>query len=132
MVTQRGATKFMSGFDEQQAHIAFSLHGRALRFIIDVPHRDEERFTKTPSTGKDRTEQAAYKAWESECRRVWRALAAVIKAKFIAFDDGVYSFDEAFLPDIVMPDGKRVLEHSVPAIASAYETGKTPPLLPAT
>lgn len=70
-------------------------------------------------------------AVEKERRRRWRALQLSIKAKLASVDDGIETFEEAFLAHIVMPDGLTVAEHSVPRIEAAYKGGPLQPLLPA-
>ena len=62
--------------------------------------------------------------------RVATALALVVKAKLEAVQSGIVGFEDEFMAHIVMPDGKTVAEHARPLIASAYETGKVPALLP--
>lgn len=130
MVVKRGARKFGTMTDENHAYVMFQINDRSLQFEIKLPDISDKRFTKTP-TGKARQEPAIYKEWEAECRRVWRALAAVIKAKFIAVEDNVYTFDEAFLSDIVLHNGMTMGRLAVPQIAESYANKKMPPLLSA-
>lgn len=64
-------------------------------------------------------------------RRLARALLLVLKAKLEAVASGVSIFDDEFLANIVMPDGKLVSAHVRPALTVAYERrGETPALLP--
>jgi hypothetical protein len=68
-------------------------------------------------------------AHEAETRQRWRALVLVTKARLEAVESGIESVEEAFLANVVMPDGRTVAAHTRPAIAQAYETGGTPALL---
>lgn len=129
IVERYGAEQFMSGWSAEQALIAFSMCERQIRFILPMPDKSEKRFTITP-TGKDRSTDAALKEWEKACRQRWRALALVIKAKLEAVESGIAVFEDEFMANIVMPNGRTVSEEVRPRIASAYESGEMPALLP--
>lgn len=123
-----GAQQFMSGWSAEQAMIAFTMQDRQVRFVLQMPAKDERRFTHH-SRGM-REPAAALKEWEQACRQRWRALALVIKAKLEAVESGISVFEDEFLANIVMPTGQTVGEHVRPRIAEAYTTGDMPPLLP--
>lgn len=57
-------------------------------------------------------------------------LLLVIRAKLEAVESGISVFEDEFLANVVMPDGRTVSQHSRPMIATAYETGRVQPLLP--
>ena len=130
-LTRYGASKFMYGWDQDQAIIAFQAHDRHIRFRLPLPARDDPGFTTyrrgSYNTYK-RTADAAEKAWEQACRQSWRALALVVKAKLEAVSAGISEFEDEFLAYIVMPDGKTISSHVRPAIEHAYETGTMPQL----
>lgn len=88
--------------------VVFEMGERRIIFRLQMPGEDEAR----------------------ERRRRWRALLLTIKAKLAAVDDGIETFDEAFLAHIVMPDGLTVAEHTLSNIESAYKGGPMQPLLP--
>ncbi len=54
----------------------------------------------------------------------------VIKAKLEAMESDIPHFEDVFMANIVMLDGRLVGEHARPMIASAYENGNMQPLLP--
>jgi hypothetical protein len=54
-----------------------------------------------------------------------------IKAKLEAVEAKIETFEEAFLAHVVLPDGKTVGEHALPAVAAIYKGGQLSPLLPA-
>lgn len=121
MLRRYGADKFLSGWTSEVAKIGFQAHGRMIRFELPLPQPGE---FKTSHGGRRRLNDAAQKrACEAEHRRRWRALALVIKAKLEAVASGVSEFETEFLPFIVMPDGRTVSQHVLPAIATAYRTG---------
>ena len=129
IVERYGADQFMSGWTNEKAVIGFRMAGRQIRFILTMPSKDEPTFHKTP-TGKPRAEAAALKEWEQACRASWRALALVIKAKLEAVESGISMFEDEFMANIVMPNGRTVGDEVRPLIATAYESGNMPALLP--
>lgn len=112
------------------AAIAFRIQGRNVRLFLSLPSREDERFWVTPGGRRRRDGDQAYKNWEQECRRMWRSLAEVIKAKLIAVDDGISTIEREFMADIMLPDGQTVSEHISEKIGEAYSTGRMVPLLP--
>lgn len=131
MLIRYGADQFVSGWGEAEARIQFRANGRYVRFVLPLPPKTEKRFThQARYDWRPRTQGEAVKAWEAELRRLWRALALVVKAKLEAVQSGIVGFEDEFMAHIVMPDGKTVAEHARPMIASAYETGKMLPMLP--
>lgn len=107
LLERYGATRFASFSEPERAAILFEVEGRRIRFTIAVPKDSEQKV-----------------------RAIWRALLLSVKAKLVSVDQKIETFEEAFMAHVVMPDGKTVAEHALPAIARAYETGNMPPLLP--
>lgn len=116
----------------KRARLEFIANGRRVRFDLMLPPRNEKRFTRHPKySWQTRTDAQALAAWEAETRRLWRALLLAIKAKLEVVQSGLAIFEEEFLANIVMPDGRTVGEHAMPAIAESYRTGQAVALLPA-
>ena len=86
--------------------VAFRIQGRNILFAMNVPD----------GVQKERT--------------IWRALLLTIKAKLESASSGIETFEEAFLANIVMPDGQTVAEHTRPAIEAGYSGDNSVPLLP--
>ncbi len=124
-----GADQFMYGWDGDRAVIGFRASDRQIKFVIDLPDRNDREFTHH-SRGR-RTADAALKAWEQACRQRWRALALVIKAKLEAVESGISEFESEFLAHIVLPNGSTVGDWVAPQIDVAYTTGQMPSMLPA-
>jgi hypothetical protein len=124
-----GADGFMYGWEGERAVVAFRAHGKMLRFIVPLPDRDSAEFARTP-TGRRRTGNSSQEAYEQAVRQRWRALALVIKAKLEAVESGIESFEQAFLANILLPDGQTVGQWLVPQVEQAYLTGQMPALLP--
>jgi hypothetical protein len=107
-----GADRFAYFTETGKAIIVFEAHDRRLRFDLPMPGGESER--------------------DAQARRQkWRALLLCIKAKLESVQSKIETFEEAFLAHVVMPDGKTVAEHAIPAIASVYQGGHMQPLLPA-
>ncbi len=122
-----GAEQFAYATVQAKAMIGFTMLGRQVRFIL--PLSPQSDFRKTP-TGRDRTEKSQYEAWEQACRQRWRALLLVIKAKLEATECGISTFESEFMANIVLPDGTTAGEFMLPQIATAYEKGTMPAMLP--
>lgn len=108
LLRKYGADSFGYAQELTRVSLGFRANGRMVRFTVMMPD--------------ERQEAAAM-------RSRWRALLLCIKAKLESVACGIETFDEAFMPHVVMPDGKTVSQHALPGIKQAYETGKMPPLL---
>ena len=126
-ITRYGATGFMYYWRGDRAVIGFELQSRGIRFQLDMPDRNERRFTHT-DRGKVKSTEAANKHYEQATRQRWRALALVIKAKLEAVESGIVEFDEEFMAHIVMPDGQTMGEAALPKMQAVLE-GRSPTLM---
>jgi hypothetical protein len=107
LVKKYGAKGFASGWHEGTARVQFFAHDRHIRFTIAIPDV------------------------EVRARERWRALLLLVKAKLVAVDAKVVTFEEAFVGEIVMPEtGKTVWESVREPVRLAYQTNSTVPLLP--
>lgn len=130
ILSRYGANRFMYGWHDESAVIAFEMSHRQIRFVLPLPSRNGKEFTHTP-TGKVRKSQAdVEKVYDQAVRQKWRALALVIKAKLEAVESGITIFEDEFMAHVVLPNGQTTGEWARPQIQSAYDTGKMPPLLP--
>ena len=131
-----GATGFQYGWQEvgdgkRKAKIEFEAQDRHVRFLLPLPSRDSDEFTKT-TRGKDRTDDAAIKSWEQACRQRWRALALAIKAKLEAVNADITDFEDEFMSQVVDPEtGMTIGEIVRPMIALRYEGRPSQLALPA-
>lgn len=122
-----GADNFAYATSSGKALIGFTMNDRQIKFILPLPTKEE--FSKTP-TGRARTENSQYEAWEQACRQRWRALNLVIKAKLEAVECGISVFDDEFMSNIVLPGGQTVSDFMKPQIEQAYICGTVPQILP--
>jgi hypothetical protein len=111
-LTKRGAAAFGYNWTAAEAVVAFTLNGLQVRMGLALPTRAD---FKDYTAGNSRR-VSGQKAYDDEVRRRWRALFLVIKAKLIAVDEGITSLEREFLSDIVLADGRTVLEQMRPAI----------------
>lgn len=130
IIRRYGATSFASFESGTHAMIAFEMQGRRIVFKLPLPDRNAQEFKFTPAKRLRRTSDQIMAAWEQACRSRWRALFLCIKAKLESVEAEIETFEDAFLAHIQMPDGLTVSDHVRPRIATAYETGNMPPLLP--
>lgn len=132
-VRRFGAASFQSGESDDVGIIAFEAEGRKVRFRLPLPHRQDRRFThqrvNQHSIETPRKPDAAIRAWEQACAESWRALAAVVKAKLLAVEARIVTFEEEFLAHVVMPNGRTVHEEIKANVALAYQSGEVLPLL---
>jgi hypothetical protein len=128
LLRQHGATGFMSGWVDSHAQTAFEMKGRRIRFVLHLPRPNDKQFTETRRG--TRAMDVSTRMWEQACRSSWRALLLVIKAKLEAVQVGISVFEDEFLANIVMPDGRTVGEQVRPNIELAYRGGMVKPLLP--
>lgn len=122
-----GADNFAYAMTAGKALIGFTMYERQIKFILPLPAKEE--FKLTP-TGRTRTENSQYEAWEQACRQRWRALNLVIKAKLEAVECGISVFEDEFMANIVLPGGQTVGDFMKPQIERAYISGEVPQLLP--
>lgn len=129
-VVKYGATAVMIG-DEPRAGggIEFEMRGRRIRFRVRYPDPKDKEFTQI-APYRTRAPAEARRRWEAECRRLWRVLLLTIKSRCEAVENGLVSFEEEWLPFIVIPGENRTIgELLVPQLDEVYRTRTLPPLL---
>lgn len=129
LLDRYGADQFMYGSKSKEAQIMFVKHNRIVRFKVDMPDKNDERFLKT-DTGRERKKDAAFREYEQEKRRRWRGLLLVIKGKLEAVDTGIETFECAFLAHFVLPDDKTIADHIIPKLDQACEGKAIKGLIP--
>lgn len=122
-----GAVSFLSGYHQNSSFVQFIMSNRQVRLYLKTPQLSE--FTKTEK-GYARGRDAQEVARDQALRQRWRALLLVIKAKLEAVESGISSFEEEFLPHILLPDGTTVAQWMIPQVTEAYKTGQMPQMLP--
>lgn len=106
LVNRYGADGFGIMSMNGLAQIAFRVNNRNILFKMSIPEGAQKE------------------------RAIWRAMLLTIKAKFESAARGIETFEDAFLANIVMPNGQTVSEATRPAIAQQYAGKANVPLLP--
>ena len=101
------------------------MSGRRVQIMLLPPIDD---YARTPRNAR-RTAAAQRSVWEQSCRRRWRALLLIIRAKLEAVESGIATLESEFLANLVLPDGGTVGDWLEPQIDQAYATGRMPPML---
>ncbi len=127
LIERFGASDFGFVAGSARATVAFRYQGRTVRFDLELPSRSE--FAETPVRGRARSPAAAHRSWQRACDAKWRSLLLLIKALFVAIEDGLLDFDRAFMHDIVMPDGRTVGQRLLADVQSAVTNNQNVPLL---
>lgn len=63
---------------------------------------------------------------EKEEMRLWRVLRLKLKLHLEEMLEPTARFDEVFMAYILLPDGRTIAEHVLPAIEQSYKTNKPP------
>jgi len=127
-LTRYGATAFTYGWTAGRAAIEFEMDGRRIRFVLPLPDRNDEAFTRTPTTGKARSASTAESEYDKAVRQRWRAMHLMVLAKLEGVAGGIVTFEQEFLPHTVLPSGRTVFEEIAPAVTLAYESKSVIPL----
>lgn len=100
-----------------------------VKLTVERPDPGSRELLYTP-TGRPRSAASVREAAEAEERRRWRSLLLVTKARLVAIDDGVQTIEQAFMADLVLPDGSTVGEWLAPQLDAVYSTATMPTLVP--
>jgi hypothetical protein len=126
-VKRYGAGKIATYEDDDRVVFAFEMRKRQVKFLMPLPQQKDYKYTNGGRHG--RVGDPNPTAYEQAIRQRWRALLLTIKAKLESVEVGIETFDEAFMAQIVLPNGKTMAEWAAPQIQVAYEKNTMPPLL---
>lgn len=91
----------------QDVMVEFVIAHVRVRFLMAMPSPDEVRYN---AAGAKMSAKQATQALAKTTRLRWRGLQELIQAKLEAWDLGVLSFEEAFLPHIVIESGRTIAQ----------------------
>lgn len=128
LLRKYGGNAFAYGNDDNRVMIGFRIFTMdkfplAVRMEMPIPSPADKRFTHTRVNGDRRHPEAATKAWEQECRALWRALVLVVKAKLEACAIGISTVEREFYADIVLPNGLTMMQYQGADVRRMLETG---------
>lgn len=128
MLVAHGCDRFGSMADSTTARIMFSCQGISYLIHINLPDPNDDAFWfyMRGSVQHRRAEPEGQDRYRAELNRRWRALYAVIKAKLIAVDEGITTFEDEFLAHTVLAGGHTFSETYVPMLRQAAEQGQLP------
>ncbi len=86
----------------QQVSFPANFKGYAAAWLKDNPYTSRMRRTK---------QEHEQKAIDIGSVAVYSILRDWIKAQIIAVETGLLTFDEVFMPHLVLPNGQRLIEH---------------------
>lgn len=89
--------------------IGFRCHNRNVRINVNYPAEPEGSSLKIK--------------WKQGKRQKFRALLLVIKAKLVAVEEGVASFETEFLPYLVTSNGATIAEKIIPELDDFSSSG---------
>lgn len=116
-----GAQRIAQVDDVDGYVIQFFMKDRMLRFGVAFPNLDQMPVRDGRGAILSRDQRQSRQ--EQARRQRGRALMLVIKAKLESVESGVETFEQAFLANVVMADGKTVYDRIAAPIADEYATG---------
>jgi len=120
-----GACRFAYLSDAGSAIVAFEFRNKLVRFTLPLPVSEEYALTAAKRLRSNK-ERLAAQAQDHRAR--WRALGLGIKAKLVFVESGIRTFEQEFLADFVMPNGKTLGESAIPQLDDAAKSGRMPTL----
>lgn len=126
MLMKYGASRFgcMSDYEHRIALIEFSYRKIAIQMRIPLPDPKAKQFTMKERGYGLRSANVARDLFSKEVRRRWRSLSLALKAKLVAVEDGITTFENEFMPYMVTDNGQTLAERFGHLIASAQTTGR--------
>jgi hypothetical protein len=117
LIKKFGGTSFASVEDETAVMVAFKMNDFTVRMILGLPRME---FVS------NKTKQAQSSARHAQAiRSKWRSLLLVIKAKLESVASGIETYEEAFLPHIVLSGGQTVGSKIIHQIEKEKASGGT-------
>ncbi len=115
MLKQFGCTKFATDedFDTGELFIQFEHRGRMVSLTASAKGYAAAWLKENPWNSRRKTSKADHesKALDIGSTAVYSILRDWVKGQVTAIEIGMLSFDAAFLSHIMLPSGKRVIEH---------------------
>ena len=114
------------GYDESAGRglVQFRGHDRFVRFAIHLPNL--KAFERTAQRRQRRSYDGQRRALDQALRQRWRAILLCIRAKLETVESGIETWEEAFMPQTVLPDNTTVGNLVLPAVQQAYLDGRMP------
>ncbi|MEN6358354.1 MAG: hypothetical protein ABFD83_14875 [Armatimonadota bacterium] len=131
-----GCENILIGAYDGGATAVFERNRRPYRMQVFLPAVDDAEFKlRRCGTGYSRrTSDQQKDAWERECRRRWRELALIVKAKVLivesASEDSDVTFEGEFLSYAMLPGHGRIGDLAEAQLCRFAANGELPRMLP--
>lgn len=119
VLTGHKATRFGYMTSESEVVFACELRGKRIKFKLPLPSLKD-----LPKNSRQNPKNFLHQAERS----LYRGLFLTIKAKLVSIENGIETFEEAFLANIVLPNGQSFAEYSLPKLEETYTSGDVPRL----
>jgi hypothetical protein len=129
LLRKYGAESLTYGETAGKIGLVFQIKGRWIRFVMPLPDKSEATVVKA-NQYSNRAGAFSQAKYDQMVRSRWRALLLTIRAKLESVESGIETFEQAFMAQILLPDGQTVSEWASPQIEAAYSNGMMPPMLP--
>ena len=136
VVRKAGFHGFMQGVADDRIVVAFSsAEGRQVRFIVPLMEMGDDLLAHMREVSRaygTRLPKSHSDAFDQHRRQIGRALVLTVKAKIECIEAGIETFDDAFMSQLALPDGRTVGGMVKQEMKQLYAGGQAPPrLLPA-
>ena len=107
LLGKHGAGRFAFGEErddvgQRWAGVSFTYGGRAVRMRVALKLVDEREVQAKAKRARAKTvNEIRDEAYEQEEKRIWRVLSWNLKARMVAVEEGVETFEEAFLAHLI-------------------------------
>lgn len=107
LLAKHGAQQFAFGEErtpmgERRAAVTFAYEQHAVRIQVPLKMVDErEVLAKARRATRKTANEIRDEMYEQEEKRIWRVLAWNLKARMVAVEEGVETFEEAFLAHLL-------------------------------
>jgi hypothetical protein len=129
MLQKAGAEAIAMMEERASAIVAFHLNGRSIRFRLPLPKREDYLRSQRGTGWQDNKPSTIDNLWMQASRERWRQLHLCIKAKLESVEQEIELFDDAFLSQIVTPDGETIGEKVKPQMTALMDGRPLRPLL---
>ncbi len=127
LITRYGGDLISYGWrDEQTAVLGFRWRERLIKFEVRKPDPSEFEWTQR---NIHRTPSQLRAALDQEMRRRWRVMLIRLKVKFETVESEPDLWQEEFLANLLLPDGKTIAHWMQPQLEQAYLLGQMPKTL---
>lgn len=108
-----GAMQFTFGEGRDWAGVEFVHEEQLVRVRCPLKQPTDQQIKSYRSAAHSETATAVMRLLDKEAMRVWRVLVWSVKARLVAVEEGLETFEQAFLSHLVDPSSGRTLWEAV-------------------